>query len=222
MGQRQRAGRGRRVPQWYQLDLGEVADLDSLRLAWEASYATGFTVQVTSQDPAAGGVWQTVATETDGAGGTQVVDLPDGTEGRWVRLDMTQRNAATWEAPTLHYYGYSLYALEVWGTAPTPVVGFDSSASAVDAGGTVSVPVRLSQPREVDTTVHVTSGDETAAAGGDYVAVDTDVVIPAGETAAAVETTSTDHGALAGDRDFTLTLSDPSQGTRLGAARRTP
>ncbi|MBD5785823.1 glycoside hydrolase family 3 C-terminal domain-containing protein [Cellulosimicrobium terreum] len=204
-------------PQWYQLDLGEVSDLDSLRLAWEAAYATDFTVAVADADPADEASWEVVHTETDGPGGTEVVDLPDGTDARYVRLDMTGRAAATWEAPTLHWYGYSLFSVEVWGTAPTPTVGFAGSATAVDAGEPVSVPVRLGQPRDVDTTVHVTSTDGSATAGEDYAAVDADVVVPAGETTATVETTTTDNGPLAGDRTFTLEIADAPDGTRLGA-----
>ena len=204
-------------PQWYQLDLGEVSDLDSLRLVWEAAYATDYTVRVADTDPDAGGTWETVHTETDGPGGTEVLQLPDGTDGRYVRLDLTGRAAATWEAPTLHWYGYSLFSLEVWGTAPTPTVGFARSGTAVDGGETVSVPVSLGQPRDVDTTVHVTSVDGTATAGEDYAAVDADVVIPAGETTTTVETTTTDQGPLAGDRTFTLQIADAPDGTRLGA-----
>ncbi|WP_148061538.1 glycoside hydrolase family 3 N-terminal domain-containing protein [Cellulomonas sp. PhB143] len=212
--------------QWFQLDLGSVADLDSLRLAWEASYATAFTVEVASEDPGDGSdpsVWTQAYATTDGPGGEQVVPLgqgSQGTQGRWVRIAMTQRAAATWEAPTLHYYGYSLYDVEVWGTSGTVTAGFVGSASATDAGEEISVPVRLSQPRDTDTTLHVTSADGTATAGEDYAAVDADVVVPAGETTAAVTTTSQDHGALAGDRDLTLALSlpdDAPEGLVLGA-----
>ena len=203
-------------PQWLQLDLGEVSSLDALRLAWEAAYATDFTVEVADAAPDDPASWHVVDTEHGATGGTQVIDLPAATQGRYVRLDLTGRVAFDWEAPTLHWYGYSLYSVEVWGASAHPTLGFAGPTTALDAGGDVAVPLRLANPRDVDTTVHVTSTDGTAKAGDDYAAIDTDVVIPAGATTAQVHTSSVDHGALAGDRTFTLAISGADPGVRQG------
>ncbi|MGO1316510.1 MAG: glycoside hydrolase family 3 N-terminal domain-containing protein, partial [Cellulomonadaceae bacterium] len=202
--------------QWFQLDLGGQADLDSLRLVWEASYASAYTVSIASANPEDDASWTLVHTETSGQGGTEVLTLPDGARGQYVRLDMTRRGASTWDAPTLHYYGYSLFAVEAWGTPDDVRVSFDRARTVTTGGTEVTVPLRLNTARTEDTTVHVASADGTATAGEDYTAVDRTVTVPAGQTSAAVTVETSPLGALAGNRDFTLTLSDPSDGVSLG------
>lgn len=94
--------------QWIQVDLGATATLDHLELHWENAYAKAFTVKV-SNDLSS---WTTLATVTNGTGGTQ--NVPAVGSGRYVRLDLTQRATG---------YGYSLWELAVFGTggatAPT-------------------------------------------------------------------------------------------------------
>ncbi|MBD5785429.1 discoidin domain-containing protein [Cellulosimicrobium terreum] len=90
--------------QWLQVDLGQASTLTSVALTWEGAYGKGFRVE-SSDD---GSTWRTLRTVTDGTGGKQVLDV-DGT-GRYVRVLGTQRGTG---------YGYSLWELQVFGTAGT-------------------------------------------------------------------------------------------------------
>jgi hypothetical protein len=90
-------------PQWLQVDLGARTAVDQVTLNWEAAYARAFRVQISDD----GASWTTVHSTTTGTGGTQTLAVT-GT-GRYVRLDLTAR-ATPW--------GYSLWELEVFGTAP--------------------------------------------------------------------------------------------------------
>ncbi|WP_336207354.1 discoidin domain-containing protein [Nonomuraea sp. LPB2021202275-12-8] len=91
--------------QWIQVDLGAGASITQVVLRWEAAYGTAFQIQVSAD----GSAWTTVHSTTSGAGGTQTLDV-SGT-GRYVRLHGTQR-ATPW--------GYSLWELQVYGTAGDP------------------------------------------------------------------------------------------------------
>jgi beta-glucosidase len=196
-------------------DLGAVADVSSVDLAWEASFATAYDVQVATTDPADPASWTTAYSTTTGDGGADVVTLPAGTAARYVRIAMKQRAAATWDKNQLHYYGYSLYTLAVQGTFTTPRVALAAPVS-VGAGQTASVPVRLSNPAVTQQTVRVTTGGGTASAGDDYTAVDQTVTFAPGDTEEVVEVATRSRGALAPRRTVDLTLSDPSAGLELG------
>ncbi|MCA2215898.1 discoidin domain-containing protein [Jidongwangia harbinensis] len=84
---------------WLQVDLGSVQSFDHVRLAWEAAYATGYTVQ-TSAD---GTSWSTVYATTSGNGGFD--ELAAAGRGRYVRVDGTARATG---------YGYSLWEFGVY------------------------------------------------------------------------------------------------------------
>ncbi len=96
-----------RDPQHIQIDLGSVALVDQVTLAWETAHARAFTLRISPD----GNTWHDVHTTTTGPGGTQT--LPVAGTGRYVRLDLTQR-ATQW--------GYSLWEFQVYGTGgdPTP------------------------------------------------------------------------------------------------------
>ena len=96
-------------PQWLRVDLGRSAAISRVVLRWEAAYARAFQVQ-TSQD---GSAWTTVHSTGSGTGGTQ--SIPVTGTGRYVRMYGTQRATG---------YGYSLWELDVYGTAPTPTDGY--------------------------------------------------------------------------------------------------
>jgi len=75
-------------------------------LRWEAAYATGYQIQVSTD----GSSWTTIHTVSGGDGG--VDDLAVSGSGRHLRVHGTQRATA---------WGYSLFELEVYGsTGPTP------------------------------------------------------------------------------------------------------
>jgi hypothetical protein len=89
-------------PQWISVDLGAVHPITLVRLSWEAAYGRSYQIQ-TSLDNAN---WSTIFTTANGDGGVDEVTV-SGT-GRWVRVYGTQR-ATEW--------GYSLWELEIFGTA---------------------------------------------------------------------------------------------------------
>ena len=60
-------------------------------------------------------VWTTVHTEAAGDGGTDDVTFA-ATDARYVRLQMNQRTSFDWDPARLHWYGYSLFSFEVYGT----------------------------------------------------------------------------------------------------------
>ena len=201
-------------------DLGRVATVSEVDLAWEASYAVAYDVEVATAEPGQDASWTTVYSETDGDGADDTVTLDSPVQARYVRIAMTQRSAATWEAPTLHYYGYSLYTMAVRGTFTTPLVGLGAPRS-VRAGETATVPVRLSNAADTDQSVRVSTGGGTAVAGTDYTPLDEVVTFPAGETEASVEVATNSRGALAPRRTVDVTIADPSDGIELGARTTT-
>lgn len=201
-------------------DLGQVASVSSVDLAWEASFATAYDVQVATADPADPASWTTVWSTTTGDGAQDVVPLAAPTPARYVRVAMKQRAAATWEAPVLHYYGYSLFTLAVRGAFARPLVGLGAPVS-VGAGTTAEVPVRLSNPADTAQSVRVRTGGGTAVAGTDYTAVDEVVTFAPGETERTVQVVTTSRGALAPRRTVDVTLSEPSSGIDPGARTTT-
>lgn len=201
-------------------DLGRAATVSSVELAWEASYATAYDVLLATEDPEDPSSWTTAYSTTTGDGGADVVTLDTPATARYVRIAMKKRAAATWEAPILHYYGYSLYTLAVRGTFATPLVGLGAPAT-VAAGESATVPVRLSNPSETEQSVRVATGGGTGEAGTDYTAVDEVVTFAPGDTEETVEVETFSRGALAPRRTVDLTLSDPTSGLELGARSTT-
>ncbi len=90
-------------PQWLQVDLGAPAHISQVKLTWEAAYAKAYKIQVSVD----GTTWTTIYSTTAGNGGTDDLIGLSGT-GRYVRMDGTARGTA---------YGYSLYEMQVYGTA---------------------------------------------------------------------------------------------------------
>ncbi|GAB3441941.1 discoidin domain-containing protein [Actinophytocola sediminis] len=88
-------------PQWIQVDLGQTATVDEVRLDWESAFGRSFTVALSDN----GSTWSTVYSTAAGVGGAQV--LPVTGTGRYVRLNLTSR-ATQW--------GYSLWEFQVFGT----------------------------------------------------------------------------------------------------------
>jgi len=91
------------------VDLGSTAAISRVRLNWEAAFATSYQIQVSNDNVS----WATVKSVTGGDGGIDDHNLS--TSGRYVRIYGTARATA---------YGYSLWEMEVYGTAgtstPTP------------------------------------------------------------------------------------------------------
>jgi len=201
-------------PVTYQVDLGTSATLDSARLVWETSGAKSYTVAVSSD----GSAWTTAQTITDGtAEETRTVDLAD-VHARYVKLTMTEQIANNWDPNVPHYYGYSLFSVEIWGKdAAATAVSFGRTTTALSAGESATVPLVLNQPLAAPRTVHVKTVDGTAtAADGDYTPIDEDLTIPAGVTSVDITVDSLAHHGPTGDETYTVALSAPQSGLVLG------
>ncbi len=89
-------------PQWIYVDLGSTAAVSRVVLQWETAYGRAYQIQVS---PDASN-WTTVFSTSSGLGG--VDDLAVSGSGRFVRMLGTQRGTQ---------WGYSLFELQVFGTA---------------------------------------------------------------------------------------------------------
>src|SRR6266568_2864974 len=112
---------------WIYVDLGGVYHVSTVVLSWEVAYARAYKIQVS--DDAAG--WTDVYSTATGGGGVETVTV--GGTARYVRMQGVTPNTQ---------YGYSLYELEVDGSAtssgsgPTFYVdaGYSGTAVALGAG----------------------------------------------------------------------------------------
>ncbi|MEU4422502.1 discoidin domain-containing protein [Actinoplanes sp. NPDC024001] len=100
-------------PQWIRVDLGATASISRVVLQWEGAFGKAYQIQ-TSTDAA---TWTTVHTQSNGAGGTETIDVT--ASGRYVRLLGTARGSG---------YGYSLYEFKVYGGS-TPTAGCTENAA---------------------------------------------------------------------------------------------
>lgn len=90
-------------PQWLYVDLGANYDLSEVKITWETAYATAYQVQVSAD----ANTWTTIKTVSGNTTTTNDLTGLSGT-GRYVRIYATARATA---------YGYSIFELEVYGTA---------------------------------------------------------------------------------------------------------
>jgi hypothetical protein len=88
-------------PQYVQVDLGANHNLNHVSLNWEASAASSYQIQTSTN----GTTWTTAATKTGSTSEHQ--DLAVSGTARYVRVNGTARQSQ---------YGYSLYDLKVWST----------------------------------------------------------------------------------------------------------
>jgi acyl-homoserine lactone acylase PvdQ len=87
--------------QWISVDLGSVQQVARVKLCWEAAYATGYRIEVSTD----GSSWRTVWSTTAGDGGLDYVAFAP-TSARYVRM-VGQKRATG--------YGYSLWELSIYG-----------------------------------------------------------------------------------------------------------
>ncbi|HEY0195508.1 MAG TPA: discoidin domain-containing protein [Kofleriaceae bacterium] len=90
--------------EWIYVDLGSTATISRVVLTWESAYATAYQIQTSAS---ATGPWTDIYSTTTGYGATD--DLTVSGTGRYVRVNLTNR--------ALVAYGYSLWELQVYGTA---------------------------------------------------------------------------------------------------------
>ncbi|MGW4525752.1 discoidin domain-containing protein [Amycolatopsis sp. NPDC004378] len=89
--------------EWLRVDLGATKAVSHVKLSWEAAYGKEYSIQ-TSAD---GTTWTTIYSTTTGNGGTDDLTGLTGS-GRYVRMNGVTRGTS---------YGYSLYEMQVYGTA---------------------------------------------------------------------------------------------------------
>lgn len=110
--------------QWISVDLGSVQQIDTVTLAWEAAYASGYRIEVS--DDGAG--WSAIYTTTSSTGGDETLDVTGA--GRFVRLLATERATP---------YGISLWELQVHGPGDgTPPDPTDATLLSYGKPGTAS------------------------------------------------------------------------------------
>ncbi len=113
-------------PQWIQVDLGASATVSQVVLRWEAAYAKGYRVELSTD----GTNWSTAYSTSAGAGGTETLNV-SGT-ARYVRMYGTARATA---------YGYSLWEFQVYGTT-----GGDGGGPTIPGGGDLGPNVHVFDP----------------------------------------------------------------------------
>ena len=89
--------------EWLRVDLGATKQVSHVKLTWEAAYGKAYSIQ-TSAD---GTTWTTIYSTTTGNGATDDLTGLAGS-GRYVRMNGVTRGTS---------YGYSLYEMQVYGTA---------------------------------------------------------------------------------------------------------
>jgi glucose/arabinose dehydrogenase len=118
-------------PQWIYADLGSTAHISRVRLQWDASCATAYEIDTSSDHTN----WSRIYSTTSGKGGVEDLTTLDGT-GRYVRMYGTKRCRSD------SSHGYSLQEYGVYGTVggdttpPTPpgtptLVGDTSSSATI-------------------------------------------------------------------------------------------
>ncbi len=98
-----RWGSAHKDNEWVEIDLEHCYLLDSVRLVWEAAYATAYDLLLSSD----GDDYEVAYSASGATGGTQVIWLAEGSAGRYVRLLCKKRSTG---------YGSSLYEMEVYGS----------------------------------------------------------------------------------------------------------
>ena len=87
--------------EWIEVDLQQCYLLDSVRLYWEAAYATSYEIRVSTDAI----TYEQVFSTTTGTGGN--VSVPISASGRYVQVVCHARNTG---------YGVSLWEIEIYGS----------------------------------------------------------------------------------------------------------
>jgi beta-glucanase (GH16 family) len=126
-------------PQWIYVDLGASYNVNRVKITWEAAYGKNYQVQIAT---AAAGPWTTMRTVT---GNTTLVNDQTGLAGtgRYVRINGTARGTV---------YGYSIYELEVYGTATARIPIPETNSVVNDE--------IIFYPNPVDNTVYLEGVEE--------------------------------------------------------------
>lgn len=155
-------------PQWLYVDLGSSLSIGKVVLDWETAYAKAYEIQVSNDAT----TWTTKYSTANGAGGTETINLPAGTKGRYIRVYSTQR-ATKW-GNCLWEFG--VYPSDTSITVPAPGTGTtqpgDGTSTPPSGGVTtpgtidtstppvVTPPVDTNPPAAPDTQAPVTTIDD--------------------------------------------------------------
>jgi len=128
-------------PQWLAVDLGASYTISSVKITWEAAYASAYAIEISAN----GSTWTNLKSIT---GNTALVNNHTGLSGtgRYLRIYGTARGTA---------WGYSIYELEVYGAAAAQAV---STAALTEAG--ISV---YPSPAEDHVTIQLPEGWSSGA-----------------------------------------------------------
>jgi hypothetical protein len=150
-------------PSWIYVDLGSSYNVNRVKITWEAAYATAYQVQV-SADAAS---WTTIKTVSGNASTTNDWTGLSGA-GRYVRIYGTAR-ATQW--------GYSIFELEVYGTAGCTVPAQPGTIS-----GNTTVTAGSSQTYSIAAVSGATSYTWTLPSGWSGSSTSTSITATAGST----------------------------------------
>jgi hypothetical protein len=113
-------------PQWIQVDLGAIFDLDALRIYWEPAYATAYEIQVSTN----ASNWTTAYSTTSSPGGVEVFTNLTALNVRYVRINGTVRALP---------YGYSIWEFEIYGNSLPATVGLAGNPNPPSGAANVAV-----------------------------------------------------------------------------------
>lgn len=86
--------------EWISVDLGQIHEINGVKLNWEAAYGKGYKIQVSTD----GKSWQDVFTTNTGDGGLDYITF-DPVQAKFLKMQGTSRATR---------YGYSIYDFEVF------------------------------------------------------------------------------------------------------------
>jgi len=111
--------------EWIQIDLGGNYTINKVTLDWEASYASAYKIQTSTN----GNNWNTVYETTSGNGGDDEI-IFTATNARYVRMQGVKRALA---------YGYSLWEMGVYEAATVAAPTFSLPSGTYSGDQTVSI-----------------------------------------------------------------------------------
>lgn len=88
--------------EWITVDLGDVYTVTGVALTWEMAFGEAFDIQLSTD----GENFVTAASERNGSGGENELELPENSRARYVRMYGIRRGT---------FYGFSLYDFKVYG-----------------------------------------------------------------------------------------------------------
>ncbi|MBQ9885559.1 MAG: discoidin domain-containing protein [Lachnospiraceae bacterium] len=111
--------------EWAVVDLGQVYAINKITLDWEASYATAYNIQVSTDN----NNWTTVYEKNNGRGGEEVITI-DAVSARYVKLQGVKRALN---------YGYSLWEIGVYEAARVADPVFSLPSGTYEGAQTIAI-----------------------------------------------------------------------------------